>query len=99
MINLRFERAGDEMSRCDSCKKYSALHRPRKVDDQNYIYGFCFKDHHSNYGSVYPVYIPDGGVCKAYDRSTEQYEYEIDPAFQCECCKKRLREKIMKILN
>ena len=53
------------MSRCDECKKYAGLQRPRKVDEQNYIYGFCFNDYHVNYGSTYPVYIPDGGVCKA----------------------------------
>lgn len=87
------------MSRCDSCKKYSALHQPRKVDDKNYIYGFCFKDYHGDYGSEYPVYIPDGGVCKAFVRITEKYEYETDPAFRCECCKKELREKILKLLN
>lgn len=57
------------MSRCDSCKKYSALHQPRKVDDQNYIYGFCFKNY-GNYGSTYPVYLPDGGVCKAYEKNS-----------------------------
>lgn len=87
------------MSRCDSCKKYSALHRPRKVDDQNYIYGFCFKDCHGSYGSVYPVYLPDGGVCKAFEENHEKYEYEIDPAFRCECCKKKLREKMAKCLT
>lgn len=90
------------MSRCNECKKYDALHKPRKVDKENYIYGFCFKDYNSNYGSVYPVYIPDGGVCKSFEKSAqkkESYEYEIDPAFKCECCKKQLLSKIEKCLN
>ncbi len=88
------------MSRCDECKKYSGLHKPRKVDEQNYIYGFCFKDYHVNHGSTYPVYIPDGGVCKAFEKSAkEKYEYEIDPTFKCECCKKELLSKITKCLN
>ena len=88
------------MRRCDECKKYAGLHKPRKVAEQNYIYGFCFKDYHVSYGSTYPVYIPDGGVCKAFEKSSkEKYEYEIDPAFKCECCKKELLGKIIKCLN
>lgn len=56
------------MTRCDSCKKYSALQNPRKAGEENYIYGFCFKDYHVGYGAAYPVYVPDGGVCKAFEK-------------------------------
>lgn len=90
------------MIRCEECKKYAALHSPRKVDEHNYIYGFCFKDYHVSYGSTYPVYIPDGGVCKAFEKSPKEkkeYEYEIDPTFKCELCKKELLSKINKCLN
>ncbi len=45
------------------------------------------------------MYLPDGGVCKAFEKTHEKFEYEIDPEFKCECCKKELREKITKCLN
>lgn len=59
-----------KMTRCDSCKNYTALIKPRKVEVgwECYIYGFCFKDYRGTYGSAYPVYIPDSGVCKSYEK-------------------------------
>ena len=56
------------MSRCSQCKKYGVLHTPMKIADNIFVYGFCFKDLHENYGSTYPVYIPDGGVCRSFDK-------------------------------
>lgn len=89
------------MNRCETCKKYSALHHPWKVDEKNCIYGFCFKSYHGNYGSIYPVYLPGGGVCKAFEKISDRknFDYEIDPDFRCECCKKELKEKIAKCLT
>lgn len=56
------------MSRCDLCKKYTPLIEPREVMAGCFVYGFCFKDHHGHYGHAYPVYIPDGGVCKLFEK-------------------------------
>ena len=47
---------------CNDCKFYSELKEPRKVDEQNFIYGYCFKSQY-NMGKGYPVYVP-GGACK-----------------------------------
>ena len=54
-----------KMSSCEICKNYTSLKEPRDIGNDNYIYGFCFKDHHGNYGNSYPVYIPEG-KCKSF---------------------------------
>lgn len=90
------------MSRCGQCKKYSMLHNPREIGEDIFVYGFCFKDVREKYGTAYPVYIPDGGVCKSFERKKaekEDYEYEMTQEFKCECCKKTLIEKISKIIE
>ena len=68
------------MSRCGQCEKYSALHTPKEIGEGVFVYGFCFKDLRKNYGSAYPVYVPDGGVCKSFVKKKaekEDYEYEM----------------------
>ena len=90
------------MSRCRQCKKYGVLHKPREIADGIFVYGFCFKDLHEKYGSAYPVYISDGGVCKEFDKKKEEkddYEYEMTQEFRCECCKKNLISKIAKCIE
>lgn len=90
------------MSRCGQCKNFGVLHTPWKVADGIFVYGFCFKDLHENYGGAYPVYVPDGGVCKRFSKKKEEkenYEYEMTQEFKCECCKKELLGKITKILK
>lgn len=76
------------MSRCEQCKHYGTLHTPRIIKDEIRVYGFCFKDLRENYGSAYPIYIPDGGVCKSFSKKEEKkedYEYEMTQEFKCEC--------------
>lgn len=88
------------MSRCERCGNYGALHEPKVIND-TCVYGFCFKNF-CNLGSVYPVYIPDGGVCKSFAErkdGKEAYEYEMTQAFKCECCKKNLIEKISRLVR
>lgn len=90
------------MSRCGQCRHYGVLHKPRNIKDDMQIYGFCFKDIRENYGSIYPVYIPDGGVCKGFIKKKEEkedYSYEVTQEFKCECCKKELLSKIEKVLS
>lgn len=90
------------MSRCGQCKKYSVLHNPREIGEGIFVYGFCFKDVQEKYGAAYPVYVPDGGVCKSFERKKaekEDYEYEMTQEFKCECCKKTLIEKISNIIK
>lgn len=85
------------MGSCGECKKYGVLHTPREIADGIFIYGFCFKDFQRSYGSIYPVYIPQGGTCKEFDKKKEEkedYEYEMTQDFKCECCKKALIGKI-----
>lgn len=67
------------------------LHNPREIGEGIFVYGFCFKDVQEKYGDAYPVYVPDGGVCKSFERKKaekEDYEYEMTQEFKCECCKK-----------
>lgn len=90
------------MSRCGQCEKYSTLHTPKEIGEGIFVYGFCFKDLRKNYGSAYPVYVPDGGVCKSFVKrkaEKEDYEYEMTQEFKCECCKKTLIEKISNIVK
>lgn len=90
------------MNRCEQCKYYGVLHTPRIVKDDIRVYGFCFKDLHENYGSAYPVYVPDGGVCKSFSKKKEEkedYKYEMTQEFRCECCKKDLIDKISKCIE
>lgn len=89
------------MSRCVQCKKYGVLHKPWRISDTIFVYGFCFKDIHENYGSAYPVYSPDG-ACKAFDKKKEEksdHEHEMEQEFMCCCCKKNLISKITKCIE
>ena len=63
--------------RCEICKKYTALKEPREVMPECFVYGFCFKDHHGDYGTAYPVYIPDTG-CKSFVKRSGVAEVEQD---------------------
>lgn len=90
------------MSRCKKCKFYEPLHKPRRIRESTYIYGFCFKDFHADSGSIYPVYLPDGGVCKEFTEGKDRdsiYEYEMSQEFHCECCKKNLISRITGLIN
>lgn len=90
------------MSRCGQCKKYGVLHTPMEISDNIVVYGFCFKDLRKNYGSAYPVYVPDSGFCKSFDKKREEkddYEYQMTQEFKCECCKKNSIKKITKCIE
>ena len=59
----------EQETRCDHCKHYLQLGEPYHYEVNGYkdgvtVFGFCGK----NSGSFrfYPVYIPDGGVCKDF---------------------------------
>ena len=87
------------MSRCGQCKNYGVLHKPWEVKEGICVYGFCFKDFREGYGSAYPVYVPDGGVCRSFKQKKaekDDYEYEMTQEFKCECCKKELLSKVEK---
>ena len=53
------------MKNCKNCKHYTALTEPREATPECFVYGFCFKYYHGNYGSAYAVYIPDA-TCKRF---------------------------------
>ena len=42
-----------------------------------FVYGFCFKDHHGDYGSAYPVYIPES-ACKTFTKRPGVVEVNED---------------------
>lgn len=67
--------------RCEICKKYTALTEPREVMPECFVYGFCFKDHHGDYGSAYPVYIPES-ACTAFTKRPGVVEVNEDVAGQ-----------------
>lgn len=56
-------------ARCERCKYYAKLKAPYHYEKDGYkdgvtVYGFCTKN--AKLFSFYPVYIPDGGVCKDF---------------------------------
>ena len=51
-------------SSCFNCSHFSDLTKPRRYDEINFIYGYCFKDLGEKLNG-YPVYIPSG-VCKNF---------------------------------
>ena len=89
------------MSRCGQCKHYGALHEARKLEGGSILHGFCFKDFKDGHRSAYPVYLPDGGVCKQFKKSSnkQEYEYEMTQEFKCDCCKDKLRGLFDKMLS
>lgn len=61
-----------EGDRCDRCKHYAKLENPFQYDKEGYpdgivVHGFCAKDVKRIF-SFYPVYLPNGGVCKSFQR-------------------------------
>lgn len=57
-------------TRCDRCKHYAKLEEPYHYDAHGYpegvtVPGFCGKDAKNSF-RFYPVYLPDGGVCKGF---------------------------------
>lgn len=61
-------------TRCDHCKHYLPLGEPYHYEANGYqdgvtVFGFCGKN--AGLFRFYPVYIPDGGVCK--DFSAQKY--------------------------
>lgn len=61
-----------EATRCDRCKHYAKLEEPYHYDAHGYpegvtVYGFCGKSAKATF-AFYPIYIPDGGVCKDFSR-------------------------------
>lgn len=89
------------MSGCNKCKHYAALQTPRKISESAYVYGFCFKNTANDYGRTYPVYIPNG-ACSDFAKKKEgkeDYEYEENQEFKCDCCKKNMISKMKKIIE
>lgn len=63
-------------ARCEQCKYYIKLGIPYCYKQKRYkngvtVYGFCAKDVERLF-SFYPVYLPDGGVCKAFQKICER---------------------------
>lgn len=57
-------------TRCGLCRHYIELSVPYRYDKVGYpdgvtVYGFCAKNAQRT-GSFYPVYLPDGGVCRDF---------------------------------
>ena len=64
-----------EITRCEQCKLYAELKEPFHYEKLGYpegvtVYGFCTKDI-KRLQFFYPVYLPDGGVCKAFVKKTQ----------------------------
>lgn len=56
--------------RCEQCAHYAKLEAPFHYKKEGYtdgvtIYGFCGKNVDVS-TTMYPVYIPDGGVCAEF---------------------------------
>lgn len=63
-------------TRCEGCKFYLPLTEPFQYEKTGYpqgvtVYGFCAKDAAWR-GSFYPVYLPDGGVCKSFQKGRKK---------------------------
>lgn len=66
------------MKKCEICKNYAELKEPRRVTEENSVYGFCFKDYIKNgMMSTYPVYIPST-ACKSFAKAKGAVEAEAD---------------------
>jgi len=67
-----FEGAEKDARNCYSCAHFSELKEPRELEGGAAIYGYCFKDGTKEYspsmGKGYAVYVPEGGVCKAWKK-------------------------------
>lgn len=60
--------------RCEQCTYYAKLETPFHYEKDGYpdgvtVWGFCAKDVKRSFG-FYPVYVPDGGVCKEFMRKS-----------------------------
>lgn len=67
-------------TRCGRCQFYAELKEPFHYDANGYpdgvtIYGFCAKGNSPLVSRFYPVYLPNGGVCKSYLKK-EENKYE-----------------------
>lgn len=65
-------------TRCGNCQNYAALAEPFHYEKAGYpegvtVYGFCTKDAKAR-GVFYPVYLPDGGICKIFKGRRQQHE-------------------------
>lgn len=61
---------------CEQCKLFIELKEPFCYEKTGYpqgvtVYGFCTKDIH-RLNNLYPVYIPDGGVCGDFVRDPKK---------------------------
>ena len=62
----------EEPSRCSQCGFFVELKAPFHYEKEGYpegvtVYGFCSKDVTRNF-YFYPVYLPDGGICKSFKK-------------------------------
>lgn len=69
-------------SRCEQCTYYAKLEAPYHYEKDGYkggvtIYGFCAKNVAVTF-SLYPVYIPNGGVCKAFKQKKGEKPISAD---------------------
>jgi hypothetical protein len=58
-------------TRCAQCQNYAELKEPFHFKMDGYsetitVYGFCAKAAGPAVSTFYPVFLPDGGVCKSY---------------------------------
>lgn len=65
-----------ETTRCARCQLFAELKKPFHLEMPGYpdgvtVYGFCAKDAGPSVVSFYPVYIPDGGICKHFKKIEE----------------------------
>lgn len=68
-------------TRCGQCQLYAPLAAPFHYAKSGYpegvtVYGFCAKDASSRF-TFYPVYLPDGGQCKAFKKAKASHK-EVD---------------------
>ena len=61
----------DQSTRCSQCQLYAELKEPFHYDAPGYpegvtVHGFCSKDNSPWVSKFYPIYLPNGGVCKSY---------------------------------
>ena len=63
---------GQSDTRCSKCAHYAELKSPFHYEKNGYpigvtVYGFCGKQAIKMF-SFYPVYLPDGGICKEFKK-------------------------------
>lgn len=69
-------------TRCGQCEHYAELKTPFHYKLAGYpdgvtVYGFCGKNARAIVSTFFPVYLPDGGVCKVFTPLTKTVQEDL----------------------